>query len=735
MEGEDSLVLEGVALFASEAVLEWREAGFAWTAGAAFVANGTMGPEIDPGGAGLELRADLRNHLKDGAFNTADAWSFDDASSGQTVASWDASRREARIEHLTPASPALQWDSLDSEANWFGVGFQGTCALATVSSGQIEGTGMMQATIRTGPSAAAWAGPMRMGPFNWSAYDRLLAWVQAPAVPTNVTFNVSALIGTSLRGTTPDALSAGWQEIVVDLTELGPDRREITQVTLRFNGASLDDQRFYLDGIRLVGAKQIDERAGARQPVVKANATGNGVGTAVLSYDLYVENATGVSKVESFLNVTGPTGSFERSTRSSTVAVWLREAVDVSAWLAAAGSYDVRVGIRFEIETTGPSNGTVRLDNVTLHFPGRENGTFISQAVDLGARSLLLRWGWEGVTGNGTSLRVATRLGNSPAPGDATWGAWSERSSPGNVSFVIEVTARYIQIRAVLETTDASRTPQLSLVRLDARHRSLAGTVTTAPYTVSGGFAGWSRFDAGWNATSQVSVDFAVLGGSGSSAIAPGSDLRGLSLGPTVQVMATLATTDGLATPRLTWLRLAYEVPGGAGAILTNPTFLALAALGAVAYVAYTILSRRMYSVEDLFLVARDGRLILHNTNRLHADRDEDLFAGMLTAMSSFVKDTFKEERGGLRQFAVGGKQVLIERVDSVFLAAIYSNRVPRWAPKHLRALAEDLQDQFGDRLRQWSGSSEDLQDLRALTDRFLRKTRYRRRPFPGRAA
>jgi len=182
---------------------------------------------------------------------------------------------------------------------------------------------------------------------------------------------------------------------------------------------------------------------------------------------------------------------------------------------------------------------------------------------------------------------------------------------------------------------------------------------------------------------------------------------------------------------------LAFEVQvaGAFGQIVTDPVFLAVVASAALAYVAYVVLERRVYAVEDLFLVARDGRLILHNTSRLRADRDEDIFAGMLTAMSSFVKDTFKEEPGGLRQFAVGGKQVLIERVDSVFLAAIYANRVPRWAPKNLRALAEDLQRNFGERLRQWSGSSEDLQDLRALTDRFLRKTRYRHWPFPRGAA
>jgi hypothetical protein len=294
-------------------------------------------------------------------------------------------------------------------------------------------------------------------------------------------------------------------------------------------------------------------------------------------------------------------------------------------------------------------------------------------------------------------------------------------------------TARYGQVRAQLDTLDDRLTPLVSSVELVANHRALSGRVTTAPFTAGTAFVGWRGFEATWNATAATSVEFDIAGESGWIGISNGTALDALSLGPTVRLRATLSTTDGLATPNLSWLRLRYEVraPGALGALIADPAVLAILATGSLAYVGYALLMRRAYAVEDLFLVARDGRLILHNTSRLHADRDEDIFAGMLTAMSSFVKDTFKEERGDLRQFTVGGKEVLIERVDSAFVAAIYAKRVPRWASKDLRALAEDLQREFGPRLRDWSGSREDLQGLRSRTDRFVRKARYRRWRIP----
>ena len=735
MDDSTSLVLENVSLASSEAVLSWRRADLGWTRGSDFLLNGTADANVSTQADGLVLRADLRNHLSNGSFDALGPWAFEDAPTGRTTATWDPARQDARIEHGSAASPSTQWDSMDSQASWFSVGSDGSSELSTSTVGQQEGTGMLEDRVSTGPSATAWVGAFRMGLFNWTSYDRLELWILAPSTPSTLVFNVTTLVGPILRGTVAKPLSPGWQQHEVDLTELGPDRGEISQVTLRFSAPFLDREVFYIDDVRLLNAKRANESGSAFQPVVKSSATSPARGTARISYAWVVANVSGVDGIETFLQVTGPPGSFERSAPAQAAGTWAHETIDSSAWLTEPGTYEIRVGIRFAIETTSASNATVRLDNVTFQIPGRGNGTFLSSAVDLGARSQLERLTWSADLPNGTSIALAARFGDTPTAGGPTWTDWAEFASPGDYPFILDSSARYLQVRAELGTLDGSLSPALSFVGLAAGHRALDGSVTTLPFTAEAGFLRWLAFEPGWNATAPTSVGFEVSDGSSWASIGPGEDLRDRPLGRTVQFRVALTTTDGLATPRLSWISATYEVQGGGvlGFLLANPFFLGLVGAGAVAYIAYAFVSRRMYGVEDLFLIHRDGRLILHTTNRLRPDRDEDLFAGMLTAISSFAKDAFREEAVGLRQFQVGDKKVLIERLESVYLAAIYAGRIAGRASRHLHRLAVDIDRSVGGRLRGWSGDPEDVRDARPLTDRFVRRGRYRRWPFARR--
>src|SRR5205809_2064374 len=86
------------------------------------------------------------------------------------------------------------------------------------------------------------------------------------------------------------------------------------------------------------------------------------------------------------------------------------------------------------------------------------------------------------------------------------------------------------------------------------------------------------------------------------------------------------------------------------------PYWLAILTLGAVGYSGYRFGIRRTTVVDDVFLISKDGRLLMHNTRRLRADRDEDILSGMLTAILAFLKDSDPEENGKLTRFEIGGK-------------------------------------------------------------------------------
>ena len=149
-------------------------------------------------------------------------------------------------------------------------------------------------------------------------------------------------------------------------------------------------------------------------------------------------------------------------------------------------------------------------------------------------------------------------------------------------------------------------------------------------------------------------------------------------------------------------------------------------AIAALAYVAWGRLAERRYSFEDLFLVGREGRLIMHTTRRLRADQDPDILTGMLTAIMLFVRDSFKEEKEDLKRFEFGDRLVTLERSEHTVAAAIFSGEVPHGVSLHLRQFLTDVEDRYEVPLAKWSGDADDLPGLRAMMQDFGRRGKWR---------
>src|SRR5207247_5074410 len=139
----------------------------------------------------------------------------------------------------------------------------------------------------------------------------------------------------------------------------------------------------------------------------------------------------------------------------------------------------------------------------------------------------------------------------------------------------------------------------------------------------------------------------------------------------TVHVLASVALIDVLIGSAPYWLAILTLVAGG--------------------YSGYRFGIRRTTVVDDVFLISKDGRLLMHNTRRMRADRDEDILSGMLTAILAFLKDSDPEENGELTRFEIGGKTTMLERSPHAYLVAVYSGRVPRRAGKNLKRFMTSL--------------------------------------------
>jgi len=815
------LALQDIDLQDGSAELPWLARTIDWTQPGDFAENGTLDENLGFDSAGIFLRADLSNHAAGGDFASGSPWTYADGASGNVTAAWDAASETGRFRHASASTETL-WDGLDSTTGWEATASAGSVVgIRQIDTGQQEGTGMLELNFSLGTEPGSYAAARRIAPVDWSSVDRLVLWVLAVDVSPPLTFNVTASVGGSIHGSTPHPLVRGWQEIVVDLEELGPIRENLQDVKFQVNGVDVPTTLVYFDDVRIANLKAFDEAAAVNQTVMKANATSAAMGSATLSFDWVLVNASGVGRVESTVRLGGPSGIFEAPLSPSSLGHWSRFLADVSSGTASAGSYDLSFSVRVVLSNTSASSVDLRVDNVTLSFPNRHNGTYLSRPVSLGMESEFLAVSWTALLPPSTSVRLLIRSGNDSGPEAGEWSPWEERTSPGRTSTSLPP-GRYFQLRTELGTTNASTTPILGRFALETRHRSSLGSIESdlfaPPLDVP--FLRWRSIRAASNGTPATSIRLFVGNGSYWTAVPADGNLS--TFGErTIRWRAELATASGLETPELDRVDLVYEYlgdvthvriepagtvtvrsgdwvafsataydagehpiggtlfqwvtddptgrilnngsyqagtpglrnvtafavgtgvygtvqvnvsavavppssPGGAAEIPYLPFALLALAIGAVAYVGYEIAARRMFATEDVFLISREGRLILHNTRRLRADRDEDILAGMLTATVAFIRDSFREENGDLRSFRFAGKTILVERGEDIYVAAIYSGRVPTWADRDLRAFVRDIEDRFGLDLAVWSGAAEDLPGLRKLSDRFVSRARYR---------
>ena len=469
------------------------------------------------------------------------------------------------------------------------------------------------------------------------------------------------------------------------------------------------------------------------------------------------------------------------------------------------------------------SSSHFRIDNVSLWFPNRHNGSYASNPIPLYASSEFRDVNWAGSLPAGTSARLSLRSGNDSNPNGSGWSALVSWTSFG-VHPVSLPGARYFQVRMDLATVNASLSPSVAAFGLDTMHRAAIGNVTSDPFRAMSDFLRWRSFNVSSSVGASTSIAFDIGNGSYWTAVPADGNVSGFA-GPDIRWRAQLVSSDGLVTPSLGQVRLTYEYLGGVQRVLVSPTgpvrlesgqkvsFRARAVdagnhtlsvpsfgwstnntrgsvdndeglllwnitryrkrddtpapqtvgkpttivgfflIGAViiailfpfgliallgsggAYGAYRFWARRAFAIDDVFLISKEGRLLMHNTRRMRADRDEDILSAMFTAILTFLRDFDREETGDLRRFEFGRKTALLERGDHAYVAAVYSGRVPRWAGKDLGRFMYDLERRFGETFARWSGDPDDLQGLKEFSERFVARFRYRSFPRGKRGA
>jgi N-acetylneuraminic acid mutarotase len=111
------------------------------------------------------------------------------------------------------------------------------------------------------------------------------------------------------------------------------------------------------------------------------------------------------------------------------------------------------------------------------------------------------------------------------------------------------------------------------------------------------------------------------------------------------------------------------------------------------------------FAVEDVFLMYKDGRLILHTTRRMKADMDVDIMTSMLTAVQEFVKESMGREEGAeLGSMEYGGNKILFEKGRWVIISAVITGGEPSGFRDEMKSVLRNVESEFAAVLPAWDG-------------------------------
>jgi len=148
------------------------------------------------------------------------------------------------------------------------------------------------------------------------------------------------------------------------------------------------------------------------------------------------------------------------------------------------------------------------------------------------------------------------------------------------------------------------------------------------------------------------------------------------------------------------------------------------------------LVARPKGRVEEVFLVSQGGMLISHFSRTLKPHHDRDILAAMLTAVQSFIRDSFDpRENGGLQELAFGRRKILIRQGAHTFLAVVIAGRASPGLARQMKTTLFRVEDAYADVLADWSGYVDEVvgadrilaQDLvESRGSRALRRPRRR---------
>lgn len=130
------------------------------------------------------------------------------------------------------------------------------------------------------------------------------------------------------------------------------------------------------------------------------------------------------------------------------------------------------------------------------------------------------------------------------------------------------------------------------------------------------------------------------------------------------------------------------------------------------------------YTIEELFLIYRDGRLIHHNTRRLRPEVDNQVLGAMLIAIQHFVADSFREKEPEkadiLNELRYGKTRIMVEAGKFVYLALVLTGPEPEDMRKKMRKVVSDIEEKYRPTLETWNGDASKLWGAKKMVEPLI---------------
>jgi hypothetical protein len=137
-----------------------------------------------------------------------------------------------------------------------------------------------------------------------------------------------------------------------------------------------------------------------------------------------------------------------------------------------------------------------------------------------------------------------------------------------------------------------------------------------------------------------------------------------------------------------------------------------VAGAGAAVAAAATPEKAATYTIEGLFVIYKDGRLLYSKTDMgSQKFEDPELVSSMFTAVQSFIKDSFAAE-GELNKMGYGENQIIIERGKHIFMAAIVYGEPDQEFTDKVRDTIEGIELSYAGVVEEWDGMMDSFADM-----------------------